>query len=281
MRRTRVPRVTSPTLPPGAYPSADAVHLWTCEVSDSAESGFEARAATLDETERARAARYVRVTDRRHYIVAHSMLRDLLSAYTGIAPRDFVFDTGPHGRPFIAEPAMDKPLWFNLSHTRGRVGCAFASNTEPGFDIEFTGRATNTAEIASRYFAREELAWLERECPTDETRRLGFFTLWTLKESYVKARGMGLSLPLNSFAITPSGCGTLRLCAASGIDPLAGQWQFYAPPPADGYALAVAARIPGPSRLEVIHRTYAPPSGDAGPGQVQAGSPNRDRHTVS
>jgi 4'-phosphopantetheinyl transferase len=76
--------------------------------------------------------------------------------------------------------------------------CAVALEAEVGADVEDTLRPGQTVEIANSYFAPAEAAAL-RALPL-ERQRERFFELWTLKESYIKARGMGLSLPLEQFA---------------------------------------------------------------------------------
>ena len=98
------------------------------------------------------------------------------------------------GKPTIAHPKDIAPLSFNLSHTERLIVCLVALDREVGVDAEDTERAGETVEVADRFFSPTEVAAL-RALPA-QSRRRRFFQYWTLKEAYIKARGMGLSLPL-------------------------------------------------------------------------------------
>ena len=113
----------------------------------------------------------------------------------GLAPGEIAL--GPRGKPFF--PALTG-LCFSLSHSGETVLCAL-SDRELGCDAEVLGRPRR--ELAARFFHERERRWLSSLPPEEEQE--GFFRLWTLKESYVKATGQGLSRPLNSFAVDMSG----------------------------------------------------------------------------
>jgi len=100
---------------------------------------------------------------------------------------------GDNGKPYlISEPAIQ----FSLSHSGNWAVCALSSEAV-GVDIE--QRQTGRRDIASRFFHREEIRYLNSLRPF--SREDAFYSLWTLKESFVKTTGRGLDLPLRSFCI--------------------------------------------------------------------------------
>lgn len=148
--------------------------------------------------ERARAAQFCLAEDRRDFVAAHALTRAQLSQLTARPPPSFRFRTGPFGKPApILEPG-DPAISFNLSHTRGCVVVALGIDVAIGVDVEWIERPA-PQDVADRYFAQEELAALNLapERCWDNT----FYTLWTLKEAYMKATGMGMQLSLDSFAV--------------------------------------------------------------------------------
>jgi phosphopantetheinyl transferase len=172
--------------------NASDVHIW-CR-STEALDGEAVRSADqhLSFEERVRRDRFHFEADRRDFTIAHDLLRRALSKQTGIAAADLRFATSGHGKPSIdsADPQL-RALSFSLSHTRGLVACAVTSHAPLGIDVEPVGRSQNDQEIANRYFSEKEAEWLR--CSPDELRSVRFAELWTLKEAFLKAIGVGLS----------------------------------------------------------------------------------------
>lgn len=123
-------------------------------------------------------------------LAAEALLKKALSD-RGIS--DFALKYGKNGKPYI----KDKDIFFNLSHSENTIMCA-VSDMEIGCDTE---KITDIdLEIAKRFFCGTEYEMIAKE-RTDEGKRDMFFRLWTLKESFVKATGLGMALPMNSFCI--------------------------------------------------------------------------------
>ena len=161
------------------------VHVWEVEL-DTADPA----PSCLDAAERARADRLRREDDRRRWAAARASLRGILSRYVGIGPEQLRFATGAHGKPHL-RPESNRPgCCFNLSHS-GSVAVVAVACAEVGIDIERIDRAVDWASLAREVFAPGELERGERTPPE----------LWTLKEAYVKGRGLGLLLPLRSVEI--------------------------------------------------------------------------------
>jgi 4'-phosphopantetheinyl transferase len=150
----------------------------------------------LDAEERERAARFHFERDRERYIIARGVLRRLLSTYLGTS--QFALTTNKFGKPFLQPP--HNTLHFNVSHSRDLALFGFTRMGEIGADVECIRPDFATQEIANRFFAPDEAATLAQ---LDESERAGaFFNCWTRKEAYIKARGIGLSLGLSTFAVT-------------------------------------------------------------------------------
>lgn len=223
--------------------AADEVHVWRYAFEDGAPA---LAALTVDELRRAE--RYVFAPDRARYLATRAMLREVLSRYAEPAPQDWGFDTNAAGRPSIREPALSSPLHFNLSHAGGDIVCAVGRCAEIGIDIEYRVPA-EYLEIAERYFAAGEFAWLKAAPDAAEAGRR-FLDLWTLKEAYLKARGTGLSLPLAAFALVPGPQG-VRLDAAPDFDDRAAHWHFTRRRERGDGAFALAVRLPEGERPRV------------------------------
>ena len=200
----------------------DSVHLWCAYPDDLLdEESAQACANLLSEDERARwqALRFER--HRREYLATHALLRNALSHYGNLAPADWRFTKNAHGKPAV-EPRCG--LRFNLSNALGLVVCLISGNAEVGVDVEPHPRAASIAEVAQRMFSPEELAQLR--ALREEEQRGRCMHLWTLKEAYVKARGIGMSLPTNkfSFLFDATGAVTLEIDPSLGDDP--SRWRF-------------------------------------------------------
>src|SRR3954447_5184073 len=163
---------------------------------DAGRADLGRLAAALSADERDRARRFRLERDRRRYVARRGRLRELLSDYLGLAPPRVRLRTGPFGKPRVAE---GEPR-FSLSHSHGIALYAIARGLEVGCDIERRDGRLAEQEGADRFFAPPEADALRSLPPHQHAE--GFFNCWTRKEAYVKARGLGLSLPLASFAVS-------------------------------------------------------------------------------
>ena len=153
---------------------------------------------SADEVDRACRFRFER--DRRRFVAARGALRELLAAALKVAPRNVHFDYGPEGKPSLAADLARSGLRFNLSHSGDLALCALTHEREIGVDLEQVRRLPDLDALAERFFAAGERATL-RSLPDDQ-RPDAFFRCWTRKEAYLKGRGEGLSLPLDSFEVS-------------------------------------------------------------------------------
>ena len=175
----------------------DEVHVYWLECDSAA--GGEQWLGLLSHEELDRHSRFVFERDRRPFLLAHVTARLVLARYTDCDPKSLEFDLNAYGKPRLRPRAGSPCPGFNLSHTHGLVALAVAHEEDIGVDVENSHRAADWADLVKNVFTPEEQAGLWRCLPAQRQQR--FYELWTLKEAYIKARGMGLSLPLQDFSI--------------------------------------------------------------------------------
>ncbi len=176
------------------------IDLWCAFYSDlEDEALLREYRALLTESERHQEQRFHFARDRRRYLVTRALVRTILSRYADIAPREWAFTVNDYGRPLIANTAAAAgQISFNVSHTDSLIVLAVARGHELGVDVENTSVRSACIEVADRFFAPVEVSALHALPEARQQHR--FFEYWTLKESYIKARSMGLSIPLDHFS---------------------------------------------------------------------------------
>jgi len=220
---------------------AGRVQIWLVDSDALSDPALLRRyVELLDRQDRERYERYIPDRARHLHLVSRALLRTGLSRYAAVPPRRWRFEAGEHGRPEIAAPAGHGELRFNLSHTDGLVALAVVRRLDVGVDVEHVHRRRETVGIADRFFAAAEVAEL-RSLP-GEQQHSRFFDYWTLKESYIKARGMGRAIPLGRFAfsLAPGAAPSIQIDDELGDDPR--QWQFGLWSPTPQHRLALGLR---------------------------------------
>jgi 4'-phosphopantetheinyl transferase len=178
---------------------ADEVHVWQAFL-DADPAEVERFFGHLSPVERDRAARFLSPKDGNRFTVCRGILREFLGGYLHRPASDVCLEAGARGKPALRAEAGMPDLRFNLSNSQGVAVYAFALGREVGIDIEKIRPEAASQGIEDRYFSvceRQEL----RNLP-ERLRPQGFFLCWTRKEAYVKARGDGLNLPLDSFDVS-------------------------------------------------------------------------------
>jgi 4'-phosphopantetheinyl transferase len=188
-----------------AYPaerpvlSTDAIHVWRASL-EIEPAGLQRLKSTLAKNELERAERFIFDQDRNRFIAARGILRDVLARYLQCAPQTIEFVYAARAKPAISGGGSFHPLRFNLSHSHGLALIGLAREREIGIDVERIRPEFASEEIAKRYFSAKEIDELSR-LPAD-LRTEGFFLCWTRKEAYIKAKGEGLHIPLDSFDVS-------------------------------------------------------------------------------
>lgn len=212
------------------------IHAWLAR-PDAMDLSAAAQLLATEELQRRDRISHART--RLAFVAGRVLVRSILTRYGDRPANDWRFELNEHGRPdLIKEQRRDVDLRFNISHTDGLIVCAIARDRDLGVDLENINRRDRTAAIAERFFAPSEVAALRALPEAEQNER--FFSYWTLKEAYIKARGMGLAIPLGSFAFVLDGdqSATIRFGEGCLDDPE--RWRFFRERPTGDHRLAVA-----------------------------------------
>jgi len=178
---------------------ASEIHVWRAYL-DCEESVLRQFEATLAADEKDRASRFHFQRDRNSFIAARGVLRELLGRYLNRSPAQLEFCYSPLGKPALRREPLEGSVQFNVSHSHGLALFSFAIERQLGVDVELIRPDFGGEEIAERYFSPREI--MELRALPSSLRAEGFFLCWTRKEAYVKARGEGLHIPLDSFHVS-------------------------------------------------------------------------------
>lgn len=216
------------------------VHVWRARL-DCSSARLRDLEGLLDGDERDRALRFRFAVHRDRYVSRRGTLRRLLGQYLQIPPTDIELEYTRYGKPFLAKH-HGSDLRFNLSHSQGLALFVLIRGREAGIDLEHIQPDFADHAIPERFFTPREASML-RALPSDQQPE-AFFELWVRKEAYVKARGMGLSLPLDSFEV-PIGDGELvKLLRTEQDHGETKAWRMVALRPAPAYPAALVVEGP-------------------------------------
>jgi 4'-phosphopantetheinyl transferase len=194
-----------------------------------------------DELSRADAFHFSR--DRSNFIVGRGVLRTILGRYLLQPPTRLRFDYNPFGKPRLHNADCATPPRFNLSHAGDVILYAVADGREVGVDVERLREDVAYSEIAGQFFSGSEVAALG--ALPSSARAGAFFNCWTRKEAYVKARGTGLSLPLDAFDVSVAPGEPAALLETRHDPHDAARWSLGELTPAPGYVAALAVEGTG------------------------------------
>ncbi len=210
--------------------ASNEVHSW-CVALDVPPETSARLDATLSHDERNRSARLRFARDRRRFVAARGVLRDLLARYLGARPGQIRFAYNAFGKPELS-PEFGGRLRFNLSHSADLALIAITTDAGIGVDLEYIRPQPDHVEIARRFFSAAEVD--ELNGLPSPLHTLAFFSGWTKKEAYVKACGEGLAMPLTSFSVP------LATDPAHTLVDLGRTWSLYTLQPVPGYVGALA-----------------------------------------
>ena len=219
---------TSPVLWP------NEVHVWRASLDGPWPKSFE---LSLSQDDRERAARFKFEGDRHRFTMARACLRTILARYLKTNAAGLEFDLGPFGKPALAPGRNALDLRFNLSHSHQLALIAITRGREVGVDVEFMRADFANDEVAGLFFSLTEVRQLVQVPAGRKTR--SFFNCWTRKEAYIKARGEGLSHPLDQFDVSCAPDAPAELLD-SRVDPAeVSRWSFEDLSPHPAYAAAL------------------------------------------
>jgi len=215
----------------------EEVHVWRTSLEQPGPN-IGALEQLLASDEQARAEQFRFQKDRLHYVIARGTLRSILGRYLGQDPRTLRFSYSEFGKPALVQNPGSDVLFFNVTHSRGLAVYGIARGFTVGIDVEYLDRRVSCEQIAARFFSPLEVNML-RAVP-EELQHAAFFTCWTRKEAYIKARGMGLSLDLKAFDVSllPGEPAAILRSREEALD--VSKWSLYEISPGPGYIGALA-----------------------------------------
>jgi 4'-phosphopantetheinyl transferase len=233
------------------------VHVWLTrpeDVTNPDKSQEYLSLLSLEERQRYRQFRFD--GDRHHFLVAHALLRRVLSAYVDVDPSNWQFSSNQHGRPEISAPKIAPSLRFNLTHTAGLVACVVALELDCGIDVEQLSARGNLTGIAEKMFAASERQALNR---LDGDALLGaFFSYWTLHEAYCKALGVGIAHSKRNYRFLPESDGQWTIDFDAPSDGESHHWQFALMKPTTQHLVALAIHTAAAANKAIIHSFVVP-----------------------
>lgn len=231
MRLTATSWLAAPSAP---HLQPGDVHVWRARLIAGEDAIATARAG-LPAEDLARADRYLHPARGRLHVLSQSFLRQVLGAYLQTDPARLAFRHGAHGKPHLA----DATIFFNLSHSGDAALLAVTTVTPMiGVDIEQHG-ARSIHEIAERFFSPDERnAVVGADDPAE-----AFFAIWTRKEAFIKALGLGLACPLRDFDVSAAP-GRAALTGSRIENQPVDAWSMADLVAFDGYSSALALRAP-------------------------------------
>lgn len=215
----------------------DEVHIWSVSLSLS-ELQIKKLQLFLSTDELKRARGFFFEKDKNHFIVARGLLRKILSFYIDKQPYEFMFEYNKFGKPFLPREFEGDKFRFNLSHSHGNALYAVVLKHEVGIDIEYVREDFDDIGIANRFFSPDEVAALNSLSP--EKQKEAFFLCWTRKEAFIKAKGKGLSIPLDQFDVSLIPGQTAQLLKTKYDRRDVSKWSLFDLPTKPGFAAALA-----------------------------------------
>jgi 4'-phosphopantetheinyl transferase len=150
----------------------------------------------------------------------------ILAGYLRKHPGDIEFGTNSHGKPFVMPDDADSAgrLGFSLSHCDTHAVVAVAATGMVGIDIEQRRQGIDAQGLASRFFAPEESEAMARLAGRDADSH--FMLMWTCKEAFIKAIGLGLAYPLDRILVRNTGCDAPHLAPVDAEHGPPGAWSL-------------------------------------------------------
>jgi 4'-phosphopantetheinyl transferase len=189
----------------------------------------------LTAQEQERASRFRNERHQQRFSYAHVQVHQILAAYLQVSPEEIEFSLGTYGKPKLVN---DDHLRFNLAHSAGMGLLAVGLGNEIGIDIEKPPGNLDHESIARQFFSPAEAAAITA-LPLDQ-QPPAFLACWTRKEAYMKARGGGFSIPLESFEVSVLPGEPITLFAPVDNREPNKEWNIFDINPGSGFTAALA-----------------------------------------
>lgn len=218
---------TKPLLP-------NQTHLWYIKFNKQLNNvPFFTSILSDDEKEKASKFRFKK--DQNQFILSRGALRVLSANYLNIDAKNIVFKYGKYGKP---EFDFNSDLKFNVSHSGNFGIIGFVKNFDIGIDIEKIKNDFDVLDIASNYFSELEIETIKK-LPKEKHVEY-FYRCWTRKESFIKAKSLGLTFPLDSFSVCINSNKKTELLETKWDNTEKHTWKLFAFSPHQNYIGAIS-----------------------------------------
>lgn len=174
----------------------------------------------LTKLEHARLEKFRFTKDKVSFFTARYATKLLCSKYLNRDYSKINIGIQEHGKPFLPE---EPKLQFNFSHSGSLVALAFGLYEPLGIDTEVYNVSIDHLELAHSVFSKKEISQLEN---IDDIIH-GFYNCWSKKESYIKAKGKGLQIPLDEFSVKIMDQGSNNLLSVEWDSNEKDRWQIF------------------------------------------------------
>ncbi|GAA0120809.1 MULTISPECIES: 4'-phosphopantetheinyl transferase superfamily protein [Clostridium] len=168
--------------------------IYIVKISDVSEEQLNKLYLLIDSDKKHKIKKFINKEDKIRSLIGEILIRTLIIEEFKIDNSCIKFEKNQYGKPYLSE---HPDFYFNISHSGEYVLCAI-DNNPIGVDIEEV-RAIEYEEISKSFFTINEFQYIINKELNSQLNR--FYEIWTLKESYIKCCGEGLSIPLKSFTI--------------------------------------------------------------------------------
>ena len=204
------------------------VHLWLAQFNQG-EIPLSDLWVMLSAEERDKSRRFRHHYDQQRYIIRHGILRLILARYLASNPKEIVISEGMFGKPFVTDVNHGR-IEFNVTHSEKLMLLAFTHEHRVGVDIEHIKDFPEVEYITEAFFSSEEKAIM---CRVPLVNKLNtFFRLWTRKEAYTKALGLGIYQP------------EIPSLLSKSAEKVASRWTVESFIPANDFVAALAIELP-------------------------------------
>lgn len=217
------------------------LELWLADSEQLANDQLELYCRLLSKEERLRYSNFKDESAKRQFLLGRAILKTRLASRLDIDPARLRLEADRYGRLSVANLPFGASAAFNLSHTGGLVACAIGLGgpMRVGVDVERVDRRVSYRELEAVALTSSERT--DVALAPEAERDARFLSYWTLKEAYLKARGLGLSGDLHDFSFDLSGAAP-RLGPKCREKP--GDWSFWRLAPTPNHTVAVASSPP-------------------------------------
>lgn len=223
---------------------ADEIHLWFAEVNNFGyQDLIDSTQTWLSSNDKKRHDRYHFQEHKQQLLLGRYFVRSVLSRYEMVAEQDWQFVHNDYGKPFIdpqQQSSLSAPLYFNLSHSKGQMVLALSRHEMLGVDIEWGVKQRRVERIAERYFSSTEISDFGSLGEVQLQQR--FYDLWSLKEAYIKACGLGLAIPLDQFSYRFADSNKIEISFIEDRRDTAENWQIWQLTGVPDFHLALALK---------------------------------------